>query len=526
MTHAPQAAGAAQRGTSEAEPRIDLPNDPDSAIDAPAPWRSILPAILLFSTLSLLCAIFSDGFLTADALTHYLYAKHAFDEPHLLVDVWGRPLVTALYAGPAALGGRTGARAASLVVALVCAASAYKIAQGQKLRLPALAFLFTLAQPLVFLNSFAEMTELPFATVAGLAFWAYQSKRWWAAALLAGLAPLARPEGFEFVALAALGLLANRKLLPLLALPLPMLLWNHAGWELYGRPGPWWRWLVDNWPYATNSIYPAGHLLQFVFFLPAVVSPFILPATLLGVWRSVQRGVPTSPDDLHDRVCRVMTALIPLSILGVHSLLYWTGKMASYGEPRYLLVAAPFWAVLSARGWEWVWDRTGWRRPLRWAGALSVLPALALLIHPVLPLRRPAHWAVAEQVAVEYRVRLAPEGYTKVMAAHPAVFYYLGVSPTDKTRVVDWTRQAVENPPPGTVLVWDPIYGPRNAHADRALTADEIAKAGWVPMPELDARLARTVDTAVATPTPDPAERIAVGGGWRVFVGPAPKTAR
>jgi hypothetical protein len=216
-----------------------------------------------------------------------------------------------------------------------------------------------------------------------------------------------------------------------------------------------------------------------------------------------------------------MTALIPLSILGVHSLLYWTGKMASYGEPRYLLVAAPFWAVLSARGWEWVWDQTGWRRPLRWAGALSLLPALALLVHPVLPLRRPAHWAVAEQVAVEYRVRLAPEGYTKVMAAHPAVFYYLGVSPTDKTRVVDWTRQAVENPPPGTVLVWDPIYGPRNAHVDRALTAEEITKAGWVPMPELDGRLAQTVDAAVATPTPDPAERIAVGGGWRVFVSAA-----
>ena len=572
MTHAPQAAGAAQRGTSEAEPRIDVPNDAGSASHAPAPRRSILPAVLLFSALSLLCGIFSDGFLTADALTHYLYAKHAFEEPHLLVDVWGRPLVTALYAGPAALGGRTGARAASLVVALVCAASAYKIAAGQKLRRPELAFLFTLAQPLVFLNSFAEMTELPFATVAGLAFWAYQSKRWWAAALLAGLTPLARPEGFELVALAAVGLLANRKLLPLLALPLPMLLWNHAGWELYGRPGPWWRWLGDNWPYATNSVYPAGHLLQFVFFLPAVVSPFILPATLLGIWQSLVRRGPgidppeaddgsargwlaaplagrfswfgrkrpasgaanhpratdTAPEGressgtaVHRRVCQVMTALIPLSILGVHSLLYWTGKMASYGEPRYLLVAAPFWAVLSARGWEWAWDRTGWRRPLRWAGALSLLPALALLFHPVLPLRRPAHWAVAEQVAVEYRVRLAPEGYTKVMAAHPAVFYYLGVSPTDKTRVIDWTREAVENPPPGTVLVWDPIYGPRNAHTDRALTSDEIVAAGWVPMPELDQRLARTVDAAVATPTPDPAERIAVGGGWRVFVSAA-----
>jgi hypothetical protein len=551
-----QAAGAAQGDATGAEPRAAPTND-----------RFVLPsALLAFALASIVCAVTSEGFLTADALTHYLYAKYAFAEPYLLVDVWGRPLVTALYAVPAAAAGRLGVRLAALAVAIGCAFVSFRIARGQGLRRPALALLFTLAQPLVFLNSFAEMTELPFALFAGLAFWAYQSRRWWAAAALAGLLPLARPEGFEFLALAALGLVLNRKLLPLLLLPLPLLLWNHAGWLLFGREGSWWRWLIDHWPYSGRSTYPAGNALQFLFFLPAVVGPLVLPAMWVGAWKSL--GSPRTPDprtpspppspggkgsegagsaeamrlasdilplppgggggegvrgsgarhDAHLRWCRAMTALVPLSILVVHSLLYALGRMASFGEPRYLLVAAPFWAVLSARGWEWLADGLDWRRPLRWAALASVAPAMALVVHPVLPLRRPNHWVVAEHVARVYREQLAPTGCSRIVAAHPAVFYYLDVSPTDRSRVVEWQRDAVLRRPPGVALVWDPIYSARNASIARSLTVDEIEAAGWVRWAEIPFGGA---DKGYTRPTPDPAEQLSAGGNWVIFVSPA-----
>ena len=494
------------------------PPPPHAAADAKAVWAFVAA----FSAASVACAVFSDGFLTADALTHYLYARHAFDDPALLVDVWGRPVVTALYAVPASLAGPVGARLTSLVVALGCAAAAMHVARGQGVRRPVLALLFTLAQPLVFLNSFAEMTELPFAMLAGVAFLAYQSRRWWAAAALAGLLPLTRPEGFEFVALAALGLLANKRPLPLLLLPLPLVLWNHVGWELYGREGAWWRWLIDQWPYSRDSTYPRGHLLQFVFFLPAVVGPLVVPATLAGAWRTlrVARRPGAAPAlDTHDRACRLMTLGIPLSILVVHSLLYGLGKMASYGEPRYLLVAAPFWAVLSARGWEWLWDAARWTRPLRWAAVAAALPAAVLAYHPVLPLRRPAHWQAAEQFAEAYRRRLAPAGYAKVLAAHPAVYYYLGVSPVDRSRVVEWRTESIRNPPPGAVLLWDPIYSARNANVDRVATVGDVRAAGWVPRPDVTGLLAVPEERS-ARPTPDPAGQLAPQGDWAVFTSP------
>jgi hypothetical protein len=214
-----------------------------------------------------------------------------------------------------------------------------------------------------------------------------------------------------------------------------------------------------------------------------------------------------------------MTAVIPLSILVVHSLLYWLGKMASYGEPRYLLVAAPFWAVLSARGWEWIFDAARWRHPLRWAAVAAVLPAAALLYHPVLPLRRPAHWETAERFAAQYRKQLAPAGYTKVLAAHPAVFYYLDVSPIDHDRIVEWHRDTIANPPAGTVLVWDPLYGTRNARTERVITPEDIERAGWIPRPDINRTLAIPIE-AGGRPTPDPADQLATGGEWMVFVRP------
>src|SRR5260221_680653 len=78
----------------------------------------------LFSLLWAVSVTFSHGFLAADGYTHYLYARFAFREPTGLLDVWGRPLCTLLYAVPAVAGGRVGACLTSLLVALGCGAVA------------------------------------------------------------------------------------------------------------------------------------------------------------------------------------------------------------------------------------------------------------------------------------------------------------------------------------------------------------------------------------------------------------------
>jgi hypothetical protein len=465
--------------------------DPGDAADGP-PERGLVAALSaagVFAILSVWAAVVSEGFLEADSCTHYLYARFALAEPHYLVNVWGRPLCTGIYAIPAALAGRMGVRLMSLVLALTCAGVAMHLARLQGYRRPVLALIFTLAQPLLFLHSFSELTELPFATLIVLAFWAYHARQFWLMALLIGISPLGRPEGFGFLGLAGLALLMQRRWYWLWLLVLPMVLWNHAGWVLYGKPGPWWRWLPDNWPYAQDSLYLSGYLLHFVALLPLIVGPLAFPATLLGAWRS-SSGVGAFLTD-HRARCRVLIAVLPALILVGHSLLYWLGKMASNGEARYMLIVAPFWGLLSAAGWEWVFDRLRWRRAVLWAGLAAAFPVMLnsrLHIGPlpvgfkVIPLVLSEDWHRAREVAEWYRTAEIRDRYPLIMASHPGVFYALDQSPTARDATVEWRESSLTQAPPETLLIWDSIYGLYNSDVARSISEDEIAQAGWVEL--------------------------------------------
>ena len=135
---------------------------------SPKPRHNLLAlciGIVIFTILSFWMAIASKGFLEMDAQTHYMFARHAIDEPNYLIDIWGRPLCTGMYVLPAAIGGVLGVRAMSLLLAIATGLVTYRIARRQNYRLAAMAPILLFAQPLFFLHSFSELTEIPFAFV-------------------------------------------------------------------------------------------------------------------------------------------------------------------------------------------------------------------------------------------------------------------------------------------------------------------------------------------------------------------------
>ena len=261
--------------------------------------------------------------------------------------------------------------------------------------------LFLLAQPLVILHSISELTELPFAMLSMLGLLAYQRRWWWVLALTIGLSPAARPEGFGLIVLTAAALVLHRRW-EILLLPLPLIVWDRLGWWFYGgSPGPWWQafyWLKSNWPYSEQSVYESGPLLKFVGMLPAATGPMLLPFVLVGSAAaalalrpgretaeafdepetagaatldysdpSVGRPPARVPAwrDWRDHGTRVgwVILFVPWFVLIVHSLLHWTGKMASSGDVRYLVAVAPFWALLAARGFDATAGRLAWAWP-------------------------------------------------------------------------------------------------------------------------------------------------------------------
>jgi hypothetical protein len=513
-------------------------------------WIPIGFATVIFSGLSVLCAIKSTGFLEADACTHFQYARFALAEPYYFVNVWGRPFVTALYAIPAVLAGRIGVRITSLVCALLIATIAWRIARDQKYRLPALAFIFTLAQPLVFLHSFSELTELPFALLLGLAFWAYCRRQWFVMALLAGLLPAARPEGFGFLILTCVALAAHRRWRWIIILPIPLLVWTYAGWRLYGRPVysdslsrhlpadmQWLMWLRHEWPYADKSAYASGSIFHFIALLPVIVSPLLLPFFGIGVWQSIwpgarrhggtvarwgggaeagrekemqearmEDGKGASPSNTPSPVThsgflsslrafvppclrafpnQLLIAAIPLMILIGHSLLYWLGRMASNGELRYMLIVAPFWGLLSAKGWEWTFGRLDWKHPFLLAGLASMLPLAVNGYYHVVPIYPSIDSAKASAVARWYRSSHFAIDYPRILCSNPEIPYWLDVSFTDGGQMREWRKSVVAKAQPGTLLIWDPVYGLYNADTHRVVTLDEIRAAGWIDRPDL-----------------------------------------
>jgi hypothetical protein len=483
-------------------------------------WPSVVAIVLavgIFAGLSIYLAYTSESDLEADATTHFLMARYALKEVHYFVSVWGRPLCTGAYALAARIGtvveGRLLSRFTSLGLAFVIAATTYAIAKRQGFCKPALVVILLLAQPIFFLHSFSELTEIPFAVFLMLAFLAYQRRQFLLMAICTAMLPLGRPEGLGFIMMAAVALAAHRRLRWLAVLPIPFLFWSFAGWmltEVVSPRLPWWRsvmdsrwlgWVIRNNPYSFHSMYAPGPLLSFVGRLPVLVSPGFFPFTLVGIglalgWvvpqRQIVNGDALSRRDrprmlqwlrglTHEQWCEIWIALIPLSILVVHSILHWKALMGSNGELRYLVIVGPFFAILGARGWEWAWANFHWRAPLFWAGIVALAPISANFMYKVVPLPLYEEGQVARLAARWYRANSEIQrDFPKIMPTPPGVPYEMDISMSDPTRAVSASRKTVENPPDGGLLVWDPIYGQSNASSEMCTTQVMIEAAGWI----------------------------------------------
>ena len=475
-----------------------------------AQLRTALLAISAFAACSIAAAARSRGFVESDGATHFIFARHALQQPIFFLDIWGRPLCTALFALPANFGGLLAVRITSMLAAIACALIAMAIAAGQEYRWPALALIFTLGQPLLFLHSFSELTELPFAVVGGLWFLSYQRKRWWLLAIFAAIAPLGRPEGFALCALTALLLPAHRKFLPTLVLPVGLIAWSIAGHLAIGPADrPWWTWLPDHWPYESGSAYPAGSILYFLGVLPMVVGPLALPAMWIGLWQSLTSAWPIARLKQHAARVGLLMAALPLVILIGHSLLHALGKFSSSGAPRYLLIVAPLWGCLAARGWEWAFARFHWQRTISWAALAVVLPGLVNYDWRILPMPPTPSWQQAARITGWYQHAPDHAKYPRIMANHPGVYFYLDASPWDRSRVEPWSPQAIDHPPAGVLLAWDPEFCLRNADPKLVASIDRLKRVGWIEDPHAAWASTVNADDLSAQPSAE---------NWRIFV--------
>jgi hypothetical protein len=271
-----------------------------------------------------------------------------------------------------------------------------------------------------------------------------------------------------------------RKWAAIVVLPIGIVAWSIAGHLLVGPADrPWWRWLVDHWPYESGSEYPRGPLFYYLAVLPMLVGPFAFPAVWIGVWRSMKGGGRSRAEGHLRRVDWAM-AILPLGLLAGYSVLFWLGKFSSSGALRYLLIVSPLWGCLAARGWEWVFERMRWKRAASWAALAVVTPGVVNWVYPFIPLKQSASWSQAEKFVGWYSRGSLRREHPRVLCNHPGIYFYMNVSPWDRRFVEPWSPAGIDHPEKDVVLAWDRDFSLGNSDPKLVATVERVRAAGWV----------------------------------------------
>ena len=322
---------------------------------------------LFFSLFAIAMALFSTGFLEADEITHFLYARAIWHDPYALVSIWGRMGCSALF-GLAAPFGILPARLLAVAITLLTAYgtatllkhfttqdSGHKTPDWLRRHATALAWLLFFAQPCVLLNSFTVMTEMLLACCwvwAAVIAAKFDNRRGLLfAGFILGIGGIMRPEGWLAIAAWPLWAAAYRtshsknfrKEIPtILASTFLAGIWPLA-WFLIGAH-VWndWNWVRRAWPgnCGAHSPYDTTALLFLLSSLAALAFWMWIPVVFAAIafWRN------------RSRQALALLVVPVIAFFLMHGILGSAGLFGSFSLPRYFQAVAPMIAILAAFG--------------------------------------------------------------------------------------------------------------------------------------------------------------------------------
>ena len=288
-----------------------------------------------------------------DSWNHYLYARFAPAHPELFIDQWGKPFFT-LIAVPFAYFGIEGIYVMNILCIAAGAWLLFLTARRLNFKMPWLASLFFLFQPVVFGNTISALTEPLNALALCLALYWLTSLRYLPAAILVSLFPFFRSEGIILWAVVFLFFVLRSLWKPLIWLFSGTLVLSLAGAVYSGDL----FWILTHNPYFKAELdnrFQIGHG-DFLHYLHAqrqiwgiavtVLSALALAWLLAHVVYLVQRKTPEEKS----RFCFWLVAPMFLAFFTAHSWIWYTGSFGSHGLLRVFLLTAPLTAILAQYG--------------------------------------------------------------------------------------------------------------------------------------------------------------------------------
>jgi hypothetical protein len=423
-----------------------------SAVAAAFVWLTAVGG-LSWAALLLLA---SRGTLLDDEVTHLLIARDAWQDPKLILSVWGRTANTLVFM-PVAPFGLTAARVAALALSCVIVFLTVRLARCFHVEWPWVTPLLLLFQPWFAQWSFQALTEIPF-TLFMIAGWVLLLERHPIIASVAiGLLPLIRHEGILLLGLWVAMSAWRRQWSAAMAGLVPLAVYNAVSLgttgflpaSVYFAPKP-------------TEMYGSGGWLHYAM---PLVSGVGTPVALLAIF-----GLPTMLRSSPARLFLVWNVIY----VAMQVVIFRFGLFASGGYLVFLLPVAPLVAIMAAHGLRELLSLVRAAhvtlRLERAAGVLLVLVVTLLVVKGGLaasPIPRDQYQTPLEQAAAWIR----DEGLNKspVVATHVWFYYYLPLR-------VGTAAPPLASLPVGTVLVWDSKYSEPQGWTLRRLSDPE---SGW-----------------------------------------------
>jgi hypothetical protein len=269
-----------------------------------------------------------------DGIAHYFIAKSSWQQPHLFLDHWGKPVFTML-SSPFAQGGFRWYIGFNVLVFLLTIWIGRKLIHrltGKSSVVESLFPIMLVATPDYVYTLSGGLTEPLFGLFLVILLWFYSTRKWFWFALLAGAFPFVRSEGQLVVVFATITLMVHRQWKTL-----PILLVIGVAYSLIGlwALGDFW-WYLKNDPYSgAADIYAHGSWTHYLFTWRNHMGPSgaFLFFTLAFTW-----GMQRKPqlNGVH-----ILALTTWVGIIVVHSYLWAQGEKGALGLTRLAIHGWP-----------------------------------------------------------------------------------------------------------------------------------------------------------------------------------------
>ncbi len=416
--------------------------------------------LILFATIQLVLVLLSDtvyGYGGNDNTGHFQIARYSFKYPKLLLDLWGKPVFTALSA-PFAQFGYSAAKIFNIIAAVLTLFISAKTAEKLFPKSSLFTVVFIAFAPVYFLLSTSFLTEILFSLILVAAVYLFVTNRFLFSAAVISFLPFIRSEGIVILPVFALAFILNRSYRSLPFLFSGSLFYSITGYFVFGD----FLWFIHNQPYSLGeSIYGSGSLFHFVKHSHSI---FGIPLLILIVFGGIYWFISILKNfSLQNRntILFILIAGSWIVYFTAHSFVWWRGTGGSLGLTRVIGGIIPLAALTGMKTFEFISGKL--KEKISAYTIFSILALLQILLfftQNSLFLNADPTEQIIKKAAAYIKIEKSEK---KVFYFNPLLIHFLETDPYNISLCNQWIadRQQPSNSMEwGDLLVWDAHIGP------------------------------------------------------------------